>query len=127
MYLDILIQDLYGYKDTSKYFSKLLQTRFVGLEDLFPPNINDSSTCDELLIPTCHHVYGYVKLDVSIIGSHFKALKPHIMDMLLMDYIEEITAQIVGIDLMLSFFRYCFQGQDYYITEIDQPEHSLWD
>ena len=126
MYLDLLIQDLYGYKETTKYFSKLLSLRFTGLHHLFAPSINNSLLCNELLLPTCQHVYGYVTLDVNIIGSHFKALKPHIMDILLMDYIEEITAQIVGVNMVLSFFRYCFQGQDYYLTEIGQPDHSLW-
>ena len=28
---------------------------------------------------------------------------------------------------MLSFFRYCFSGQEYYVTEADSREHSLWD
>lgn len=126
MYLDLLIQDLYGYKETSKYFSKLLAIRFKGLEYLFPPLPNDSSICGSS-IPTCQHVYGYAKLDVAITGPHFKALPPVTMDILLMDYVEEIAAEVVGIDSMLAFLRFCFQGQDYIMTEFDQPIHSIWD
>ena len=127
MFLDLLVQDLYGYKETSRYFSRLLATRFRGLEHLFPPNDKDTLICDPTSLPTCHHVYGYVKLDVSIIGPHFKSLKPEVMDILFMDYVEEITAQVVGVGQMLSFFRYCFQGQDYHMTEMGEPDHSLWD
>ena len=28
---------------------------------------------------------------------------------------------------MLAFFRYCFMGQEYYITEDGEEEHLLWE
>jgi hypothetical protein len=130
LYLDLLIQDLQGFNYTTKYFAKLLATRFTGLENLFPPEESDPTICDGQVpgqIPTCYHVHGFVKLDVSIIGEHFKALKPEVMDVLLMDYIEEISCQVVGVKKLLAFFRYCFQGQPYYVTSPDDEEHSLWD
>ena len=40
---------------------------------------------------------------------------------------EEITAQVVGVRKMLAFFRYCFMGQEYYITEDGEEEHLLWE
>ena len=35
--------------------------------------------------------------------------------------------QVVGVEKVLAFFRYCFLGQTYYTTDPDSPEHSLWD
>ena len=35
--------------------------------------------------------------------------------------------QVVGVEKLLAFFRYCFLGQTYYVTDADSPEHSLWD
>ena len=78
-------------------------------------------------IPTCYHIHGYVKLDSSIIGGHFKTLSPEVMDQLFMNYVEEITAQVVGIKRIVAFFRYCFTGQSYHITEIGDDEHAIWD
>lgn len=127
MYLDLLVQELHGYKEATKYFSKLLHNRFSNLEYLFPPNQLDSTICDAVTIPTAQHVYGYVKLDVAIIAPHFRALKAEVMDILLADYIEEISAQVVGVNQLLAFYRYCFQDQDYKLTDINQPEHLLWD
>ena len=127
IYLDLLVQDLYGFNETTQYFARLLSNRFRGLEHLFPPREEDTLLCDKQAIPTCYHIHGYVKLDVSIIRGHFKSLTPEVMDILFSDYVEEITAQVVGTGQMLSFFRYCFQGQYYYITELGDKEHSLWD
>ena len=63
-------------------------------------------------------MHGYAKLDmaVSLVGEHFRALQPEIRDILFHDYVEEITAQVVGVRKMLAFFRFCFLGQDYYVT-----------
>ncbi len=127
MYLDLLIQDVHGYRHTSRYFSRLLATRFTGLEHLFPPSPDDQLLCPHS-IPTCQHVYGYAKLDVAIVSEHFKALRPiEAMDVLLMNYVEEISAQVVGVARLLAFFRYCFLGQDYYMTDVDTTEHLMWD
>ena len=64
---------------------------------------------------------------MAIIGSHFESLEPEVMDVLFQDYVEEITAQVVGVKKMLAFFRYCFLGQDYYVTNIGDKEHLLWE
>ena len=64
---------------------------------------------------------------MAVIGAHFKALQPEAMDILFADYVEEITAQVVGVRRMLAFFRYCFLGQEYYVTDVKDDEHTLWD
>lgn len=129
LYLDMLIQNLYGFNETTSYFARLLANRFSGLEDLFPPEKEDMSICEGIKgeIPLSYHTHGFVKLDVQVIGEHFKALSPEVMDILFGNYVEEIASQVVGVDKILAFFRYCFQGQAYTVTSPDQVEHSLWD
>ena len=130
LYLDMMIHDLYGFNQTTNFFIKLLANRFAGLEHLFPPRKDDPHICSgaiENKIPTCVHVHGYAKLDMAVVGEHFQALQPEIRDILFHDYVEEITAQVVGAKKMLAFFRFCFLGQDYYVTELGDEEHALWD
>ena len=130
LFLDMLVQDLYGFNETTVYFARLLAARFSGLEDLFPPERDDPRLCEGIKgqIPLSYHTHGFVKLDVQVIGEHFKALGSiEVMDILFANYVEEISSQIVGVDKLAAFFRYCFQGQTYTVTSPGQPEHSLWD
>ena len=131
LYLDMMIHDLYGYNQTSSFFISLLSTRFKGLHHLFRPSPSDVDIClgtVENKIPTCVHIHGYVKLDMAVIGAHFKALRPEVMDILFADYVEEVTAQVVGVRRMLAFFRYCFlASQEYHVTQLGDKEHDLWD
>lgn len=130
LYLDMMIHDLYGFNQTTDFFIKLLGNRFAGLEHLFPPNENDQHICSAAIenqIPTCIHVHGYAKLDMAVVGSHFQALEPEVRDILFQDYVEEITAQVIGVRKMLPFYRFGFSGQEYYVTEIGDEEHTLWD
>ena len=59
-----------------------------------------------------------------MVGMHFQALQPEVMDILFANYVEEIAAQVVGVRKMLAF---CFLGQEYYVTELGDEEHALWD
>lgn len=130
LFLDMMVHDLYGFNETSLFFASLLRNRFSGLEHLFPPSEDDHDICTSSIpnkIPTCVHVHGYAKLDMKVIAGHFQALEPTVRDILFSDYVEEITAQVVGVRKMLAFFRYCFLGQNYYVTEIESEEHLLWD
>ena len=52
---------------------------------------------------------------------------PEVMDILFVDYVEEITAQVVGVRKMLAFFQYCFQDQEYCVTELGDEDHAFWD
>jgi len=64
---------------------------------------------------------------MSVVGPHFESLAVEVKDILFMDYVEEISAEIVGVEKMLAFFRYCFLGQEYYVTEMGSDEHAeLW-
>ncbi len=130
LYLDMMIHHLYGVKETTSFFTKLVHTRFSPLAHLFLLQEDDPLICVGTVpnkIPTCVHVHGDAKLDMVLIGNHFEALEPEVKDVLFMDYVEEITAQVVGIKKMVAFFRYCFLGQGYYVTEVGKEEHSLWD
>ena len=130
LYLDMMVHSLYGFNQTTQFFAQLVNNRFSGLEHLFPPSEDDPAICSAAVpgkIPTCVHVHGYAKLDMTVIGSHFEALRPEVRDVLFQDYVEEITAQVVGVKKMLAFFRYCFLGQDYYVTDMEDEEHLLWE
>ena len=97
LYLDMMVHELYGFNQTGEFFARLLHLRFRGLEDLFPPHPNDPMLCSrrtEGKIPTAIHVHGYVKLDMQLMSSHFRKLLPEAMDILFMDYVEEISAQV---------------------------------
>ena len=126
----MMVHDLYGFNETTQFFARLVLNRFSGLEHLFPPNEDDPEICASSVpnkIPTCVHVHGYAKLDMTVIGRHFQALPLVARDVLFGDYVEEITAQVVGVRKMLAFFRYCFRGQEYYVTEVEDSEHLLWE
>ena len=126
----MMVHDLYGFNDTGHFFAHLLAVRFAGLKHLFPPTPDDEEICSSHVpgkIPTCIHIHGYVQLDMAVVGPHFESLAVEVRDILFMDYVEEISAQIVGVDKMLAFFRYCFLGQEYYVTEMGSKEHDeLW-
>lgn len=130
LYLDMMVHDLYGFNETTQFFARLLHNRFSGLTHLFPPSKDDPAICAAAVpgeIPTCVHVHGYAKLDMSVIGGHFQALEPTPRDILFADYVEEVAAQVVGVEKMLAFFRYCFLGQEYYVTDVGDEEHKMWD
>ena len=99
LYLDMMVHELYGFNQTGEVFARLLQLRFEGLADLFPPHPSDPQLCGrrrEGRIPTAVHVHGFVSLDVGILSPHFKALPLEVMDILFFDYVEEISAQVGG-------------------------------
>ena len=130
LYIDLMIHELFGNDQTTSYFSSLLETRYSQLEYLFPVSPRDKRICKSRVknkIPTAQHVVGYAKLDMQMMAPHFVALKPEVRDVLFADYVEEISAQVVGAEKVLAFFRYCFVGQGYYVTDMDDEEHSLWD
>ena len=44
------------------------------------------------------------------------------------DYVEEISSQVVGVEDVYAFFRYCFHSDvEYYVTSLEDPEHDLWE
>ena len=126
LYLDLIIHDIIGFDETTRYFATLLQTRYTGLEHLFIEDVEPLCPRNGK-IPTAQHVIGYAKLDAGIVSVHFAALPAPVRDILFADYVEEISAQVVGAERVLAFFLNCFRNQGYYVTNIDDNEHALWD
>jgi hypothetical protein len=130
LYLDLLLHEIFGNHphETVRYFARLLNTRYRGLENLFR---DEPSICDAQKprgIPIAQHVYGDAVTDMKLVSPIFALLSGEVRDTLLADYIEDLAAPVVGADRLFSFFRYCFQeDHDYYLTEMDTPEHLLWE
>jgi len=49
---------------------------------------------------------------MAVVGPHFESLTIEVRDILFMNYVEEISAEIIGVKKMF-IFRYCFLGQEY--------------
>ncbi|XP_065179869.1 uncharacterized protein LOC135810308 [Sycon ciliatum] len=132
MFLDIMVHNLYGKGETAPFFSRLLGTRYQGMEKLFPIRRDHPRLCrgskGRGKMPTAQHVYGYATFDAKVVSKHFMKLPSVVRDILFLDYVEEISAQVVGIEDVYAFFRYCFhEPVEYYVTEPDGAEHDLWD
>ena len=125
LYVDLLVNEMVGYKATQHYIQTLLWERYQGLEHLFE---SEESLCDATTIPTAQHVYGDCVTDMRLVTAEFEQIPAiEVRDLLLADYIEELAAQIVGGKQVYAFFRSCFQGQDYEVTELGTPAHELWE
>lgn len=78
--------------------------------------------------PSFLHVqFGDNRGDMKLQAGVFSRLPAEIRDLLFAEYIEEITAQVVGAENVVSFFISCFQGQDYELTHLGDTNHALWD
>lgn len=99
LYLDMLIHDLVGNHpaEVARYFARLLAVRYSGLINLFPINM---SLCDAPpgvpanRIPTAQHVYGDCSADMTLASLALSPLSPEKRDILMADYIEELSAQV---------------------------------
>eukprot|EP00730_Choanoeca_flexa_P017640 TRINITY_DN8521_c0_g2_i1.p2 TRINITY_DN8521_c0_g2~~TRINITY_DN8521_c0_g2_i1.p2 ORF type:complete len:680 (+),score=173.95 TRINITY_DN8521_c0_g2_i1:2149-4188(+) len=125
LYMDLLLNEMIGYKQTHAYIDNLLWERYQGIEHLFA---DVTPLCDGAVIPTAQHVYGDCVTDMRLVTSGFEQIAAvEVRDLLLADYIEELAAQIVGAKHVYAFFKSCFQGQEYEVTELGTPEHDLWE
>lgn len=106
-----------------------------GFEHLYyPPSHADGDVAPSVrkrgafggVIPTARHVYGDATMDVKLLAPHFMALAPEHRDTLMMDYFEELAAQVVGANRTYAFFKYCFAGQTYALTSVDDRHHAMW-
>ena len=84
---------------------------------------------DERGTPTCKQCLSNVNFDVTIIwDEHFSKLEPAVRDTLLLDYVEELTANTLGADSAIAFWEHCFKGQPFFLTHRGSDEHErLWD
>ncbi len=75
------------------------------------------------------HVMGYSRTDSIMVGKYFRQLPSSIIrETLLYDYIEELTADVLGMDEVYGFFLYCFNGQKYRLTQKGTELHQqLWE
>eukprot|EP00056_Hartaetosiga_gracilis_P000103 m.35895 g.35895 ORF g.35895 m.35895 type:complete len:818 (+) comp10062_c0_seq3:95-2548(+) len=132
LYIDLIVHELFGAHEsvTHTYVNQLVYRRYHGLEGHFA---NNPSICTfqghPNKIPTAQHVYGDCVTDSMFVGSKFAAIpQEEVMHILFDDYIEEITAEAVGAENVVSFFKYCFSTEDeYYLTSLGSPEHDIWD
>jgi len=124
LFLDLLLQRLYGIGATIPYLRGLLSSRYSSKEirDLFPRNTTVFRTCQiERAIPLRHHVIQDSKFDAEVISELFFEISAAARDIMVMNYIEEATAAAIGWQGVYPFFRYCFDGKQEYIygTEDD--------
>lgn len=130
LYLDLLVHEVVGQHalETVRFFARLLNTRYRGLEALFEDDPDICAAERPHGIPTAQHVYGDCVTDMKLVAPIFIMLPGEKRDVLLADYIEDLVAPIVGATRIYSFFRYCFaEGYEYYVTELSTPEHALWE
>lgn len=140
LYLMKLIQKLYtvhgrpffgqplasDHASDAAFFRILLRTRFRGLQGLFSVQAeSDASLCLENhrgSTPMARFMNGEIGLDVEIVAGHFEAFPADIRDILVADFLEQITAQVVGPRKVLAFWLLCFQGHPFHLAP-----GSLWD
>jgi hypothetical protein len=129
LYVDMIVNEMVGYRRTRAFLRELLAERYAGLSHLFE---DDPSLCAAAQpgIPTAQHVYGDVVTDMRLVVAGFVTLpSPEVRDLLFKDYLEELSAQVVGATRVWSFFTYCFEEHlEYYLTELGSEEHlDLWE
>jgi hypothetical protein len=99
LYLDMLIHELVGNRpgETQHFFSRLLAVRYAGMLSHF--DLSDRLCAAPAgvphgHIPTAQHVYSDSAGDRAIAASIFGRFAPETRDLLLDDYVEEISAQV---------------------------------
>ncbi|KJE90613.1 hypothetical protein CAOG_001898 [Capsaspora owczarzaki ATCC 30864] len=132
LYIELLVDEVYGANSLNDVIANLLRTRYYGLEQLFPAHPDDPFMCygdnhDDHVIPSAKHILGYANFDVRIMAPHFRHFSAETRDILFRNYLEELAAGVTGPQRVYAFFRYCFNGETFYFTTPQDAEHSLWD
>eukprot|EP00040_Diaphanoeca_grandis_P009014 m.47250 g.47250 ORF g.47250 m.47250 type:complete len:796 (-) comp20448_c1_seq1:160-2547(-) len=136
LYLDMMIKHIYGEDDkgVTRFFTRLVSERYEQLRHRFTstPEGTSAAGCFHAKAPegkilTAGHVYMDCLADLKIVAASFKNLKPEVRDIIFQDYVEELTAQVVGVEHVLTFYEQCFQGQTYEATQASDELHDeLW-
>jgi hypothetical protein len=146
LYLDMVVHEMVGNGpgETTRFFHSILINRFGGGggrignvggdDDVEGGGGGGGGMCDaddivaEGNVPVAQHVYGDCTQDSRLVARHFARIKPaEVRDILFIEYVEEMAAEVVGVNKMAQFFHDCFQGQDYELTHADTSEHEkLW-
>jgi len=123
LFIDMLVEQVIGVGRTRHFIAHLLNTRFTGVAGLFPIAQDDARFCPKNMAVSSH-VFSSTRLDIEQMSSEFAKLNalPEIRDILLADYIEELTSNVVGVNKTLAFLRYCFLDQKYVLDKVnDRP------
>ena len=121
-------------------FFAALVARFAGLEHLFAddgdgdgsdggrPEFDELCVLDARGTPTCRSCLANINSDATIIADeHFARLPEAMRETLFVEYVEQLTAEVVGADRALRFWRRCFGNQPHFLTKAGAPEHELWE
>ena len=114
--------------------------RFAGLEHLFAddgdgdgsdggrPEFDELCVLDARGTPTCRSCLANINSDATIIADeHFARLPEAMRETLFVEYVEQLTAEVVGADRALRFWRRCLGNQPHFLTKAGAPEHELWE
>ena len=133
LFLDMMVHELVGNapRETLKFFNKVLHTRWRMTNEEEGVGVADEAPvlCDAERIPVAEHVYGDCTQDTRLVTRQFGRLQqPEVRDVLFLDYIEEMAADVVGPAHVRQFFHDCFrEGQEYALTNPGSDEHvELW-
>ena len=112
-------------------FFQRLTGRYAGFEHLFQHEPTDNETLcglGERGTPMSNNGLAHIKADAVIIwDEHFAHLPEDIRFPLFDDYVEEITAWVVGAGKALPFWQHCFGEQRFFRTMKGTEEHAkLW-
>ena len=139
LYLDMLVRHLYGDNptETATFFAVLVSERYAAMRGLFADDgaqtttdchfdgVPDGSGKDT--IPSSTSVFLDCIADVKLVAPAFAALRGEVRDVLFADYVEELAAQVVGVEHVVTFYEQCFAGQGYFATDPATPIHAeLW-
>ena len=136
LHIDLMIYEMYGANQTTVFMQNIVNRRYRGIVDMMREEATEDDQlggvqaplCPTDKIPTAHHVYGDAVLDRNMLVPRFDALSSDVRrDLLFVEYLEEISAGVVGATRVMRFFMQCFQGQTYQITQAHEERHqTLW-
>jgi hypothetical protein len=134
LFLDMMVHELVGNapNETANFFENLITTRYQDpeLAGSFGRvgNLCDAGTEPKGKIPISQDVFVDCTSDMRLASRHFDSINVlEVRDVLFADYVEEITANVVGVANVLPFFRHCFRGQEYELTDPNSDaHHELW-
>lgn len=116
-------------------FFRRLASRYQGFEHLFQHDADDATTLcglGERGTPSCNNCLGNIKADAVIAwDEHFKHLPDGVREPLFDDYVEEMTAWVLGAGKALPFWQQCFLSESgslrFFKTQPGSEEHiRLW-
>lgn len=125
MYLDLLVQNMYGQGSTAHFFRALLENRFRHFSGLFPRNATLEEACSRARFPTRSHVLDDTVFDAGVVANLFFEISPEARDLMFINYVEETSAAGLQTSDIVPFFRLCFRPDQGY--EFADDDGDFWD